>query len=59
MNLKNLTNEALLSQMKQVVFEERAANTAVLHHMLEVNQRRLFAALGFSSLFEYAVKELG
>lgn len=59
MNLRNLTNENLLAQTKQVVREERAATTAVLHHLLEVNQRRLYAALGFSSLFEYAVQELG
>ena len=59
MNLKNLTSENLLTQIKQVVREERTATTVVLYHLLEVERRRLFASLGYSSLFDYAVRELG
>ena len=59
MNLKNLTSESLLAQIKKVVREERAATTVVLYHLLEVERRRLYASLGYSSLFDYAVTELG
>ena len=59
MNLKNLSSANLLTQTKRVVREERAATTVVLHHLLEVERRRLYASLGYSSLFDYAVAELG
>jgi hypothetical protein len=31
----------------------------VLHHLREVERRRLFASLGYSSLFDYTTRELG
>ncbi|MDR3607908.1 MAG: HNH endonuclease signature motif containing protein [Oligoflexia bacterium] len=33
--------------------------TEIPHHLREIESRKLFCALGFSSPFEYAVKELG
>ncbi len=59
MNLKNLSNEALLSQIKHYVQSEREMTLQVLHHLKEVEYRRLFASLGHSSLFEYVTRELG
>ena len=59
MNLKNLSDEALLSKTKELVSEERKITTQVLHHLREVERRKLFLARGFPSLFEYAVRELG
>jgi 5-methylcytosine-specific restriction endonuclease McrA len=59
MNLKHLSDEALLSQTKGSVSREREMTLLVLHHLKEVERRRLFATLGYSSLFDYATRELG
>lgn len=59
MILKNLSNEALLSQTKLCVQKEREMTLQVLHHLKEVERRRLFASLGYSSLFDYVTRELG
>src|SRR4029077_12255838 len=31
----------------------------ILHHLREIESRRLFTVLGYPSLFEYAVRDLG
>jgi hypothetical protein len=49
----------LLAQTKSLATQERKIGIDVLHHLREIEARRLFASLGFSSLFEYCVKELG
>lgn len=59
MNLNNLTDTALLNNTKSLVSNERELLTQILHHLREVDRRKLFAALKYKSLFEYAVKELG
>jgi hypothetical protein len=59
MNLKNLSDEALLIQTKKVAFEERKMTLQVLHHLKEVSFRRLFARIGYSSLHQYTIHELG
>lgn len=38
---------------------EREISLKVLHHLREIEKRRLFSDLKYGSLFEYAVKELG
>jgi hypothetical protein len=58
-NLKDLSSQELLTNTKHLVAREREVTTQVLWHLREIECRRLFAQLGFSSLFEYAVKELG
>jgi 5-methylcytosine-specific restriction endonuclease McrA len=58
MNLKNLSDEALLKQTREVVARERDATLVVLHHLREVERRQIFA-YRHSSLFDYAVDELG
>jgi hypothetical protein len=59
MNLNHLTDSALLSETEKLVSQERELLVRVLHHLEEIERRRLFASLGFSSLFTYAVKRLG
>jgi hypothetical protein len=59
MNLKTLSDEVLLSQTKAYVTREREMTLQVLHHLKEVERRRLFATLGYSSLFDYTTRELG
>ncbi|MDR3608925.1 MAG: hypothetical protein P4M08_16295, partial [Oligoflexia bacterium] len=59
MTIQKLSDDALLSQTKSLVREETRLTTEILHHLREIEARKLFCALGYSSLFEYAVKELG
>jgi uncharacterized protein YcbK (DUF882 family) len=58
MNLKNVSNEAHLLNTKNLVVRERELLNQVLHHLREIESRRLYASLGFASLFDYAVNEL-
>lgn len=53
-----LNDQALLEQTKVLVGKERHLLTNILHHLKEVEKRKLFSELGYKSLFEYAVKEL-
>jgi len=59
MNLSNLTDQSLHGQLKDFVSQERSLLTTVLEHLLEVERRRLYSDFKRSSLFDYAVNELG
>lgn len=59
MNLKSLSDSALLSRTDQLVAREREILSQVLHHLREIERRRLYSDLGYKSLFEYATKRLG
>lgn len=58
-NLTHLTDAQLLTDTQSLAAEERRLMTEVLHHLFEINRRRLFAIRGFKSLFDYATRELG
>ena len=57
--IKQLSNKELLSQTKLLVQKERDIHIQVLRHLAEIDSRKLFFKQGFSSLFDYAVRELG
>ncbi len=57
-DFKSLKDQELLKQTRELVGKERQLLTHVLHHLREVERRRLFSDLGYPSLFEYAVQEL-
>ena len=57
--IKLLNNQELLSRTKILVQKERDIHIQVLHHLAEINSRKLYLEQGFSSLFDYAVRELG
>lgn len=59
LDLKQLKDEELLKKLKSLAAQERELTTVILHHLQEVEVRRLFAKRGFSSLFEYCTLELG
>ena len=59
MNLNSISNSELLSRTEHLVRQEREILTSVLHHLQEVNRRRLFSYYGFKSLFDFAVLKLG
>ncbi len=58
MKLKNLSDDVLIERLKNLVQEEREILMSVLHHLREVERRRLFAKYQCASLFAYAVTEL-
>lgn len=59
MNLKHLTDKQLLTDTKALANEERKVTAKILYHIKEIEVRKLFTELGYSSLFDYVVKELG
>lgn len=58
MNLKHLTDKALLADLRILVANERELSTKVLHHLKEIDRRKLYSDLGYTSLFEYCLREL-
>ena len=58
-SLKYIKNDQLLLQTKNLVQKERQINIQVIQHLQEIEKRKLYLDRGFSSLFEYVVKELG
>ncbi|MBI2522435.1 MAG: HNH endonuclease [Bdellovibrio sp.] len=59
MNLKNLKNEVLLQNTKNLIKEENRILAKVLAHFQEIESRKLYLELGYGGLFSFAVKELG
>ena len=57
--LKKLSDDFLLSQTKTLVQKERKLNVEILQHLQEIESRKLYLERGFSSLFDYTIKELG
>jgi hypothetical protein len=57
--LKSISDSDLLSTTKRLASEERRIGIEVLHHLREIDARKLFASLGLSSLFAYCIAELG
>lgn len=58
MNLKFLTDEQLVKDLKGFVKQERTLLTEILYHLKELDSRKLFSSLGYKSLYEYACTEL-
>ena len=59
MQLRELSNEALLKSTHTVVQREREILRDVLLHLLEVERRMLFIQMDYKSLFDFCMKELG
>ena len=54
-----LSDRELLRDTRNLVRHERHLQGAVIDHLAEIDARELFLQRGFSSLFDYAVRELG
>jgi hypothetical protein len=59
LNLRNLDDRQLLAATETLVKTEREILLSVLHHLQEIDRRKLYSALKFRSLFDYVVKKLG
>ena len=55
----SLSDRELLRQTGTLVQHERHLQGAVIDHLSEIEARRLYLRRGCSSLFDYAVRELG
>ena len=58
-SLSGLPDQVLLAHTRSLVLHEQALQLAVLDRLREIQTRHLHLRLGFSSLFDYAVRELG
>ncbi len=58
-NLVLLTNEALHLQTLTAASNEKSATLLLLEHLAEVDHRRLYAVMGYSSLWLYVNQALG
>lgn len=59
MNLKHLTDTTLLKDTKTLALEYREVTAKLLHHLHEIDDRKLYCELGYPSMFKYVVVELG
>ena len=54
-----LSDRELLRETSNLVRHERHLQGAIIDHLAEIGARGLYLERGFSSLFDYAVRELG
>lgn len=59
MSLVKMDDDQLLAETKKLAERERKIQVELLWHLLEIQRRKLFLRGGFSSLYDYVVKELG
>jgi hypothetical protein len=57
--LAHLDDEALLASLRSLIQSHRRVTSDIIAHLGEVDERRVHVARGYSSLFEYCMKELG
>jgi 5-methylcytosine-specific restriction endonuclease McrA len=58
-SLHSLSDHDLLRKTRALVAKERGITLEVLVHLNEVEQRKLYLELGYSSMFDYCTRELG
>jgi hypothetical protein len=58
MYLRQLRDQELLDSVRELVSAERQLLTKILHHLREVERRRVHCDVGCGTLFDFAVKEL-
>ncbi len=59
LNINQLSNHELLGRLEKLVKSERKITHRVLLHINEVELRRLYADLGFDSMYKYLTQHLG
>lgn len=59
MELSKISNQELLGRMDKLVRTERKITHLILCHINEVEARRLYAELGFGSMFKYLTNHCG
>ena len=59
MNLKHFSNAELITRLEKLTRTERKITHLILWHILEVEDRRLYAELGYDGMYSYLTKGLG
>src|SRR6187402_3396025 len=54
-----MTNQQLITELKLKVSAEKSLTLEVIKLLSELDRRKCYLELGFSSLFDFAVRELG
>jgi hypothetical protein len=57
-SLTSLSNDQLLESARDLASQERRITNELLRHLIEIEVRRLYLRLSYSSLFLYVTKEL-
>ena len=57
--VSQFSNHQLIESLKALVSKEQKCKHEIVLHLAEVDRRRLFADLGYSSLFDYVTRGLG
>src|SRR5437763_1098111 len=57
--ISKLKNTELNEKVKALATEERHLTKVILEHIAEVDRRKLFLGMAYSSLFDYLTKEIG
>ena len=58
-DLKSRPDQNIISELRQAIQEERKITLQILHLINEAHGRRLYAAAGYSTPFEWLTKEFG
>ena len=58
MNLRHLTDAALLARLTALVSQERGEVADIIAHLAEVDRREIVVDAGYPTLFDYCVKTL-
>ena len=56
---EKISNSEIISKIKSLVGEERRTTNLILNYLQIVETRRLYAEMGYPSLFEFCTRELG
>jgi 5-methylcytosine-specific restriction endonuclease McrA len=59
LNLRSLSDDNLLSRLSKLVARERETTLLILHHLNEIERRKLHLKLGYRSMFDYCTSALG
>jgi hypothetical protein len=53
-DFKTISNDQLLFATQNLVASERATLTEILHHLIEIEDSRLYLQEGYGAMFQYA-----
>src|SRR5262245_53591130 len=59
MEIRHFSDRELLSNAAKLVGSHREITAKLVAHLAEIEERRLHLQAGFSSMFEFCLKELG
>ena len=57
-SLAELSDTDLLARVERLVHSERQATAALVAHLAEIANRKLYVAQGYASLFSYCMQAL-